>query len=179
MANPLFLYVDPFIERSNPSTKEEYLLDYFSETERLDQEKIFNLVLNFAIDNEIVVNQEGELTSVPENKTSSWVWAITWTNFRGLVNNDNYLILLEVLQSNSGLPVNAIIDFHTRLGMLFDSRFLNTLVNRTMTSVGMVPYPVPEDKVRISWEDIHKATPFVWLVIFIQAVLRSSVKPVK
>ena len=178
MSKKLYLYTDPFVEQINLTTKADQLLDFYTDADRQDQATIYALLLQFASDNGLITNVEGQLTSKEEENTGSWVWAVTWTNFRSMVEARNYHMLLNQLQSFNQKAMNQIIDLHARLGALFDHRLLNTIVNRTLSSVSLIPYPVDEDEETLSWENIHREAPFLWLVIFLQNVIRSNVKPI-
>ena len=94
-------------------------------------------------------------------------------NFRSLIDINQYAKLMSSIQQNDNYPINQIIDLHSRLGSLFDHKLLNTIVDRIMSSIQLIPYETEKTESH-TWENMHVQTPFIWLIIYLQVVIRSS-----
>jgi hypothetical protein len=179
MKNKLYLYTSDLVVDDNQSNRAEHLLDLWSDHDRQDQERITAILLQFAADNDLIVNNDGVLQPVIDKVTGSFAWSVTWMNLRSIVDIQNLNDLMSALHQNDGHPINQVIDLHVRLGVLFDARVLNTIVHRTMTSVNIIPYPVKLGNESSTWEQIHLVYPFIWLLILLQATIRSHTTPIK
>lgn len=177
MKDTLFLFEKPFCVDKTARTELDYIHTYLSEDEREDEKHIQAILFKFALTEKLFeINEFSVLTNTQVTDTGSWVWTVNWMNFRSLVDMTQYSKLMQGLQTNNSYPVNQIIDLHMRLGSLFNSKLLNTLCNRMMQSVTLIPYEIPADHPSISWRQIHIETPFIWLLIFLQIIIRSEVK---
>lgn len=175
MAKQLFLYTKPFVIADNPTNRQDHILDFFSENDRVDQDKIHATLLQFAVEHGVVINNDGTLITTPQTNTGSWIWMVTWLSFRAMIDYDQYQMVIASLQAGENDPLNLIIDLHSRLGTLFDHKLLNTLVHRTITTIEIIPFKTNDPEKEMSWENIHREAPFLWLMIFLQAVIRTSV----
>lgn len=174
MTANLYLYTKPFIVVDSVKNRIEYLSDYLSDTERADEVKIREILFKFAVQEKLIDVIDNTPVHSIEDKTGSWTWAMNWLNFRSLVDHQQYGDLMSSLQSNSSYPINQILDLHCQLGILFDERLLNTIAHRTMKSIQLIPYDIPNGKASIEWDKIHQETPFIWVVILLQMVIRST-----
>jgi hypothetical protein len=174
----LFLYEEPFTIADNPSNRAKYLSETIRLTpeERADEIAVQKTILKFIIENQIGRVKDSELFHSDETDGGSWIWAINWFNFRSLVDNHRYVELINQLKANGQTGATAILNLHLRLGCMFDSVLLNTLCNRIMKSIQLISYEIPENHESISWEKIHQETPFIWLIILIQTVLKNDSK---
>lgn len=179
MADNLYLYGKPFIVRDTLAHREEHLLEYLSEEERTDEQKIREMIFKFAAQEKLFdITEDAKPIHSTNRDIGSWIWMINWLNFRSLVDLHQYGSLMQSLQANSNYPINQLLDLHCRLGTLFDERLLNTLANRTLRSIQLIPYDIAPGKETTDWDKIHLETPFIWLVILLQVIIRSMiVKP--
>lgn len=171
----LFLYSPPFTVPNNLSNTTSLMYDSLTGQERDDEKKIYELIFKFAANEGMVKPNGAELVIDPGEDVGSYLWIMTTMNFRSLIEKKQYGILMNSLQNSLTFPINRIIDLHYRLGSLFDTRLLNTIVNRVMTSVQIIPYDISPKEMFISWEQIHRETPFVWLCMLTQIVLRTEI----
>lgn len=171
----LFLYSTPFFIPDTIPNRTSYVLDYLTDHEREDEEKIRGHLLKFAaVENLIEIKTESTISPAVVQDTGSWIWIINSMNFRSLIDINQYSKLMSSIQRSDNYPINQIIDLHARLGSLFSDRLLNTIANRVMNSIQLIPYD-PSSKIEgHTWEKIHKETPFIWLIIYLQTVIRSS-----
>lgn len=178
MVEHLFLYEKPFVVTNSKSNFHTYLCETIrmSDFERDDEKQLREIIFKFAIDNNILRIAGNQVIPNPVEDTGSWIWAVNWTNFRSLVDMNQYSRLMNSLQAQDGNPVTLIIDLYTRIGMLFDHELLNTVVNRTIKTVSLIPYEVKDKTNLITWERIHLETPFLWLIIFMQTIIRSEAR---
>lgn len=176
MTEYLFLYTRPFIIK-NPSTtvKHDNILDYLDEFSRADEARIRNIIIKFAAESELVTkNSNDDIVLNPGEDMSSWQWAVCCMNFRSLVVHSQYGILMQSLINGNNSPIDKIIELHTRLGSMFGNEILNTIVNRTMNSIQLIPFNTEGVDDLVTWETIHSETPFVWLIIYLQILLRTE-----
>ena len=177
MSQNLYLYTQPFFKST--SISHPWIYDYLEDNERKDVEKIHAHLLKFLISEKLVDVVEERLFYSSTKDISSFDWHLTWMNFRSLIDPQSYFYLINSLQNKDKYYMNQLLDLHVRLGSLFSDKLLNTLVNRVMNSVQLIPYEyVSQDTTqKLSWETIHKQTPFVWLIILLQVILRSEANP--
>jgi hypothetical protein len=172
----MFLYDPPFVVDDTPGNQNKYRLDYLNEQDRADEERIRNTIFKFALDEEIIKpNADGTATMNILMDTGSWRWRVQWLNFRSLVDMVNYGQLMTSLRYDNGNVLNQVIDLHTRLGVTYDHRVLNTMVDRIMKSITVIPYDTSESQDATTWEVIHQETPYIWLLILLQTILKSSI----
>ncbi len=171
----LFLYSDPFFISDTIVNRGSFILDCLTDHEREDEEKIRGHLLKFAaVENLIELKTESTISTTVVQDTGSWIWITNSMNFRSLIDINQYSKLMSSIQRNDNYPINQIIDLHVRLGSLFSDRLLNTTVNRIMNSIQLIPYDPSSKAEGHTWEKIHKETPFIWLIIYLQVVIRSS-----
>lgn len=171
----IYLYTAPFVHNSNVNTRVEHILELLTDNERADEEKIRGHLLKFAaVEKLIEVQSDQSLKATVVQDTGSWVWIINSMNFRSLIDINQYSKLMSSIQRDDQYPINQIIDLHTRLGSLFDHKLLNTIVNRIMLSIQLIPYETKKEEIH-TWESMHVQTPFIWLIIYLQIVIRSSI----
>lgn len=176
----LFLYESPFLVEDSTNNRTKYL----SETirlvteERADEITLQKMILKFIIENKIGRIKDNELIHSDETDGGSLIWTLNWGNFRALVDKHVYVDLVNKLRANSHAGANEILNLHLRLGCMFDPVLLNTVCHRIMSAVQLISYDTPEDHERITWEYIHQETPFVWLIILIQSVLKNDSKKI-
>jgi hypothetical protein len=177
---PLFLYEKPFyIPSPSVTNKVDYLYDYLDETARADVEELREYLSRFVIRHRLVEVKNTELVMKPIDRTGSWEWFILHQNFRSLTDNVEYGKVMGALQSGNNFPITQILNLHMTLGSVFDTKLLNTIANRTLNAVALMPYEVPTTSEVVSWETIHTQTPFIWLLIQLQiAIHRSANLPV-
>jgi len=174
----LFLYETPFLVEDTTKNR----LDYLSETvrlteeERTDEQKLHLILLKFCADNKIIHVTSEELLPGLQKESGDWAWIVNWMNMRSLVDKAQYVRLLNSLKANEQYAANEILSLHTRIGAFFDHRLLNTVCHRVMSSVSLIPYSVPKNNEEISWEALHKESPYLWLIILLQAVLKNETK---
>jgi hypothetical protein len=168
-----FLYGSPFTCPASQTTQFEYLLDYLDDKNREDEIKIRDIIRLFAVEQGLLDLINGEVRINPERNVGSWKWRVCTTNFRSLVSRREYSNIIQSLLSGETYAIDQIIDLHMRLGTLFPHSLLNTIVNQTYASVALIPYDLGSDE-EISWKEIHMETPFVWILIYIQVLLRTQ-----
>lgn len=176
MVQSLFLYEDPFVAKDT----EQHRFQYLSQTirtdnfERDDEELVRSIILRFIVDRRLVVIHKEKLVQNSGDNIGSWQWLVNWRSFRGLVDPDNLATVMNILSAGDGEILTEIFDLHARLGMLTDHSLLNSLVNRTIRSISLIPYSVKEDKTPLRWDDIHTEYPFLWLLILMQSIIRNE-----
>lgn len=182
MKNPIFLYTTPFILQDTPANRAEMLSQTvrLTEYERDDELRLRAFVLDYAQRQGLIkLNAAG--TAYATNVfdvTASWQWQVVWTNMRSLVDKQKYSDVCMSLQNEDGLPLALLLNLHFQLGTIFDTTLLNTIVNRTMQAVQLIPYDTDKAEDVITWEFIHQATPWIWLVILLQSLIHmESVHP--
>jgi hypothetical protein len=173
MKEKIYLYQHPFMVKENTATSADYIRDYLDDHDRADVSQIMMLVMRFAVSEQLIIKDGDNIKINTTTDTGSWKWLLSSVNFRSMVDNSQYDMMLSSLQSSGGIPLTSLLDFHMRLGCLYDAKILNTVVNRVMSSIQMIPFDI-KDSPKISWDEIHTRTPFFWLLIFIQSTLRSS-----
>ena len=174
MPKYLYLYTDPFVIPDVINNRNLELIDHFDDDDRADLEKIYGIALKFAIDEKLIDINETGITKSKNEDTSSFIWFINWMNFRSLVSMNQYGKLMSSMQTGSLPFVDKILELHVRLGCLFNEKLLNTLANRIIQSISLIPFDIKTDDQKISWEKIHVDTPFIWLVILIQVIINSE-----
>jgi len=175
MSDNLYLYTTPFVVKAKSAQVGDYIHDYLSEEERADIGRINDLMMQFAVQQRLVRADDTNFYASPETNMGSWLYLINRMSFRSLVEVEKYQVLIGSLQSGDEHPINMVLDLHARLGALFDHKLLNTVVNRTMSSISLIPYAVEEDKETVSWDRIHVEAPFIWLLIYLQTVIRTTI----
>ena len=172
----LFIYEKPFVVKDSYNNQQKYLSETVRLTteERADELTLQRLILKFIIDNGLGILNNETLTPSVNSETGSWIYLLNWMNFRSLVDQHEHVKLINALKSDNQFGVNEILNLHMRIGAMFDHKLLNTVCHRVMTSVGLIPYTVPKDHTKLSWEEIHEETPFIWLIILIQSVLKND-----
>lgn len=171
----IYLYNTPFIRPNTVSNQQDFIIEYLDEADRIDVEKLHAMLFRFSLEQEIVYLREDSVKNSINQNTGSWIWFVNWMNFRSLVVLDQYGKLMSSLQASNGEAINQLLDLHVRLGILFSDKLLNTVVNRVIRSTKIIPYAGEEDTAKISWERIHQETPFIWMIILLQTVIRSNV----
>lgn len=179
MTKYLYLYESPFVVADNTRNRNEYLSQSvrLSEFERDDEELVRSLILKFMIDHNLVIITDKSAIGNSGKNTSSINWLMNWKNFRGIVAQREFDDMLMVLESSNSEFITAIIDLHSHLGMRVDNTLLNTLITRTMRSIQIIPYSIPDTDNELSWEYIFKTLPFIWIIILIQSIIRSDTTP--
>ncbi len=171
---PTYLYVEPFYTNLLESERPSFIKDYLDPEDRSDEDKIRTHLLKFAVsENLLTVKEDRFLPSTTDNM-GSWEWAMNWINFRSLVDAVIYDKFIRTINANNSYAVTKIINLHAELGMLFDEKLLNTLCNRTMRSIAIIPYDTSKSMETMTWEKIHKETPFIWLLIYLQTVMHAA-----
>lgn len=173
MIENLYLYQKPFVVTDNISHRDTYLFEYLSDTERADEKTIYVILLNFAVDHNLVTVNDGKMTGSTSQNMGSWQWVINWSNFRSLTEINQFYLVINSLSSDNQFPLTQVIDLHVRLGSLFHPKLLNTLANRVINAVKLIPHDL-KDNDSISWNDIHTQAPFMWLIILLQIVIKSN-----
>lgn len=171
---PTYLYVKPFYTILFETERPFYIKDYLDTDDRLDEEKFRGLLLKFAVAENLVTIKDDRLLPSTTDNMGSWEWAMNWMNFRSLVDSVVYHKFIRTINANNSYAVTKIINLHAQLGMLFDEKLLNTLCNRVLQSIALIPYDTSKSPETISWEKIHKETPFIWLLIYLQTVMYAS-----
>lgn len=170
----IYLYTEPFVKNIYKDEMHLYVKDYFDDYDRQDEEKIRALLLKFAIDEKLVTLKDDKILPSLTDNMGSWEWAINWLNFRSLVDAIVYHKFILTINSNNSYAITKIINLYTQLGMLFDEKLLNTLSHRTIKSASLIPYDVSKSPEITSWNKIHKETPFIWLIIYLQTIIHGS-----
>lgn len=172
----LFLYEKPFVIQGSDSNKHTYLSETIRLTpeERADELALHKHIFKFILENKIGVIKEDTLYPSEETDGGSWIWFLNWGNFRALIDKHRHVELVNQLKANNQKGVNEVLGLHMRIGCMFEPILLNTVCNRVMNSVQLIPYEVPDTHEELSWEHIHKETPFVWLLILIQTILKND-----
>ena len=179
----LFLYDHPWsVPQSNSkSYLQDMFIDYFDEQDRKDEERLRDYFLKFILENELAETDGDVIKITTTTDRGSWAWHTTWMSMRALVVPESFNKLIQALEALDSNPLNLIIDFHNRLGILFNHRFLNTLVNRTIQSTMMIPIghgvsniTTYNDQIAL-WHELHKDYPFLWILIYAQCIIRSQV----
>jgi hypothetical protein len=178
MTKDYYLYEDPFIKALNPGTLPDYICDYIDEFDRTEINQIKGVILQFAIAEGLIVKSGDILAINATQDTGSWLWVLASVNFRSSVDVSQYEMVTSSLTSRLGNPINQILDLHMRLGCMFNHKVLNTVVNRVMSSVQLIPYDTKDVK-SITWNDIHRKTPWYWLLILLQSTTRSSLDKIQ
>jgi hypothetical protein len=169
----IYIYNNPFV-LDKKYRSEDYLLDYLDENDREDEINIRNLLLKFAVQEKLLVRSDNEVYLDPGKNIGEWRWAMVNTNFRSLVDPKEYSRLLSSVTLDEGLFVNKILDLHVRIGSSFNVKLINTIINRVMSSISTIPYNLSEGTEGLEWTDIHKEVPFIWLLIYLQNVIRNE-----
>lgn len=173
--NNLYLFTSPFLVEKNTKNELEYLSDTvgISEYEREDEKTLRVLFLKFAAKHELIIKRDNDLINSIEPNVGSWRWAINWINMRSLTNKTQYFKLIGILKSDDEEPITAILNFHTLLRNSYRTEFLNTIVNRVMNSVSLIPYDVPNEELQ-NWGAIHLTTPWIWIVFLMQSFIHAE-----
>lgn len=176
MVDKLFIYDSPFLVDDTEKNRYAYLTETarYHEYERDDESRIHDLLLKYIVENELVQVDEGKLINSLEQNAGSWIWMMNWMNMRSFVCQRQLSSFIEALSIDNQFPINSLLSLHARLGTLFDFKLLNTMANRTIRAIQLIPYDFKADDVRTTWETIHKEVPFIWLVILIQTVLKNE-----
>jgi hypothetical protein len=172
MASSLFIYQNPFVVKDTSSERDQYLFDYLSEQERTDEKTILSMLLSFAVTHELLKHINAQTTGSTSNNMGSWKWIVSWTNFRSLVEQETFYKVLGSLQADDQHALGLVIDLHVRMGSLFHPKLLNTLTNRIIQSVKLIPHDTVNENI-MTWEDIHQQAPFMWVLILLQVVIKS------
>lgn len=172
----MFIYEKPFVVADSYSNQQKYLSETIRLTaeERADELTLQRLILKFIIDNKIASVTNDELSPATNSETGGWIYLFNWMNFRSLVDQHEHVKLINALKADNQFGVNEILNLHMRIGAMFDHRLLNTVCDRVMKAIGLIPYTVPQNHTKMTWEEIHLETPFVWLIILIQSVLKND-----
>lgn len=171
----LYINADPFVPDSNSSTRSLYLLDYFDDNDRADERMLRAYLLKFGVDEGLVIEHPtGGYVGNPGQDLGAWRWMINDMSFRALVDLNHYTRLISSLQARNNDPINQILDLHTRISSLFGPKLLNSICDRTIQAMTLIPYDVPKEHTRLGWKKIHQEAPWLWVVILIQAVIRTE-----
>jgi hypothetical protein len=171
----IYTYYNPFVVTETYQNTIDNLLEYTDESDRTDLATIRDIVLKFIIVEGLIFrNGDDELCMNLGTDVGTWQWALCSMNFRSLVSMDQYSKLMRSLELGDQSGITKIIDLHFRLGSNFDARVLNTLITRIMKSIQVIPYHVPEESTKVEWDTIHVETPFIWLIIYIQGLVRNE-----
>ena len=165
----LCLYSSPFVIKDNVSTRADHLLDMMDEFDRSDELKLQSMCLKFLIAEKILVMKKDAPLINPGNDIQSWVWMVANTNMRSLADSTVRDQTIAAL-SQYGRPIDRLLNLHSRIGAMVPTRVLNTIITRTITSIGSIPYD-DDDRTILAWDDIHKEIPFLWLLVYLQMVL--------
>lgn len=171
--NTLFLHTNPFSVRDTQLHRVQHLRSYLDETDRMDEKRIHSLLAKFCLEQGILQRGlDGNLEIIPNEVLSSWKYHLISFNFRSLIDETHYNKLMASLQAGEGNALQRVLDLHVRIGSSFDDVLLNTLVNRLYQSLSLIPQlGFGKD----AWEKVHQKTPFLWVFILIQTVIRSEV----
>lgn len=170
-----FLFESPYWLQTNAHDLIGIIPQYLDEIDRSDEMRIRNIVLKFGADEGYLTKSENDnLILVAGDQMGSFRWNICTMNFRSLVDHLQYSNLIKSMTMGSDLPIDKIIDLHTRLGALFDTQILNSVVNRVMNSISRLPFDTKGVSDLVTWRTIHTETPFIWLVIYLQMLMRTE-----
>ena len=156
------------------NTPDAYI-DYFDDNDRADEHKLHTYLLKFAAENGLIIDKDGTPYIHTGDNTLNWKWALTTKSFRRLVDMHEYGEFINSLSNDNNASLSKVLDLHARLGMLFNPKLLNTIVDRVFQSIQLIPYIVPEDNEQVGWETIHAETPFIWILILLQNLLHSEI----
>lgn len=176
----LYLYEKPYLVRDTVANRHKYLSEtlHLNEFEREDERAIKDTILKFCIQKKYIVYGERGAEQGVDSNLGSFLWALVSLNMRSLIDKKQHVLLLNAMESQENLAMNQILDIHTRLGCMFPTEHLNTLAHRVMTTIQTIDYPVDKEEDETSWEEIHEESPFIWLVIYIQTLLRTELKEI-
>lgn len=177
MTDMLFLYEEPFTIDNTIANRSLYISETarIIDQERDDEDLVRAIILKFALDKELIKTSGDQARQNSGKNTGSWEWAVSWTSFRAMVDPAEFETFLRVVCSDPS-TINLILDLHYRIGMRVDHRTLNTIANRTIKSVKLIPYDYRGQETLLTWDYIHKEAPFLWMLIFMQSVIRTEVK---
>lgn len=172
----LFLYEKDFlIIGANRTDRAEFLIDIFQDYDREDENRIHDMFFKFAAAEGIVTTiDDGSIVIDPGDNAAAWRWKIATMNFKSLVNGNACDRFIDSLINSNDDALNKIINFHHRLGVLFDHKLLNTLVNRLYQSVDLLPYPNDSEEPQKKWLELHLLYPWLWICIMTQVIVRTE-----
>lgn len=180
----LYLFESPFLVEDTEQHRFAYLSETsrLNEYERLDEVEIKKLLVRFAIDAELIaiVGEEAEFN--PTSDMGSLQYLQSTINYRSMIDLTQLTRILHALQNGEQFYMNQVLDVHARLGTMYSPTLLNTIVNRTIKAISTIPYkfhPTPGNDKPLTWEEIHQEYPFLWLLIYLQMILRNEVKRLK
>lgn len=181
MSKNLYLFQPPFVVSDVSTSRSDYILDFLTDNDRTDESEIRDVLLKFAIDEKILVRTETTIHPSTETNMASWIWHLNWANFRGMVNPvhlDDVITSFQYKDQSSTI-IDRLLSLHVRLGILFDHKLLNTLCNRTIASIAIVPFDTSglKDLDPLTWDHIHKTYPFLWICILLQSVMHTASTP--
>lgn len=173
----MYIYQYPFIVKEK-SGWSNLTLDYFDENDREDEIGIRNLILSFCVQENLIVKVDNELRIDPGKDMGDFRWIMANTNFRSLVDKTQFNKVMSCLIQGDSIVLNKILDVHFRIGATFNIKLINSIVYRVMSAITVIPYSVAEDSEIATWEDIHRNVPFMWLLIYMQSIIRNEVTKV-
>lgn len=173
----LYLFTKPFVIDDTFANRADYILTTLNDDDRKDETLLRGLVMEFAVREKIMTVQNNEFFLSDQKQMGSWIWNLTWGNMRSLIDVVTYEKFLQSFQGSFDEPITAFLDFYVQVGSLLDPILLNTLTHRVMSTIQLIPYKANDHPEGVlSWEDIHRNTPFLWLMIYLQVVIRSQGK---
>ena len=175
MTKNAYLYEEPFVRDYAKAGHEGLILPTgrLTDFERSDENLIREMILKFMIDREIVKVVSEKIVENPGQNTSSIEWMIHHKNFLSLVDLNEYDDALVILKGESAEFLTEVIDLHARIGMSVDVMVINTLITRIIRSIQIIPY-VNDIADIITWDQIHRMSPWMWIIIYMQAIIRTE-----
>lgn len=139
--------------------------------------EIVGRLIRWCLDRQFIARHKTADGFIPiiDKNTGSFSHTLHMFNLRRLVEQAELDVFIGFIQDTD------LSHYFTELQMLaielsiaYDTVYIDRLINKIYRGYHAIPHPTAD----LSWSDIHRAYPFLWVFFLIQHVLHSYVEPV-